>query len=165
MLLLLSGICLFPFHLYNCQHYVCMTFGAGGLHELNVHANEFTFEDSISTGQIVKKVESPIDKVQAFRDILKSCQSDGKNLTIYIGDSVGDLLCLLEADIGIVIGSSSSLRRVGTQFGVSFVPLFPGLVKKQKEYVEGRSSNWKGLTGVLYTACSWAEIHASILGC
>ncbi|KAK9919394.1 hypothetical protein M0R45_027988 [Rubus argutus] len=148
-----------------CGDLIRSAFSSGGLHELNIHANEFTFEESISTGQIVKKVESPIDKVQAFRDILKSCQSDGKNLTIYIGDSVGDLLCLLEADIGIVIGSSSSLRRVGTQFGVSFVPLFPGLVKKQKEHVEGRSSNWKGLTGVLYTACSWAEIHASILGC
>lgn len=144
--------------------YVYNIFGAGGLHEPNVHANEFTFEESISTGKIVKKVESPIDKVHAFRDILESCPSDRKNLTIYIGDSVGDLLCLLEADIGIVIGSSSSLRRVGTQFGVSFVPLFPGLVKKQKECVEGRSSNWKGLTGILYTASSWAEIHAFILG-
>jgi len=78
---------------------------------------------------------------------------------------VGDLLCLLEADIGIVIGSSSSLRRVGNQFGVSFVPLFPGLVKKQKEYVEGRFSSWKGLSGTLYTVSSWAEIHAFIFGC
>ncbi|PRQ41658.1 putative aminopyrimidine aminohydrolase [Rosa chinensis] len=147
-----------------CGDLIRSAFSSGGLHEPNVHANEFTFEESISTGKIVKKVESPIDKVQAFRDIIKSCQSDRKNLTIYIGDSVGDLLCLLEADIGIVIGSSSSLRRVGTQFGVSFVPLFPGLVKKQKECVEGRSSNWKGLTGILYTASSWAEIHAFILG-
>lgn len=131
---------------------------------LNVHANEFTFTESISTGQIVKKVESPLDKVQAFNDILKKYCNDRKNLTVYIGDSVGDLLCLLQADIGIVIGSSSSLRRVGSQFGVSFVPLFPGLVKKQKEYIGGSSSNWKGLSGILYTVSSWAEIHAFILG-
>lgn len=109
-------------------------------------------------------MESPIDKVQAFKNILSNCSNDGKNLTVYIGDSVGDMLCLLEADIGIVIGSSASLRRVGTQYGVSFVPLFPGLVKKQKEYVEGCSS-WKGLSGILYTVSSWAEIHAFILGC
>ncbi|KAI4301949.1 hypothetical protein L6164_035181 [Bauhinia variegata] len=69
---------------------------------------------------------------------------------------------MLEADIGIVIGSSSSLRRVGTQFGISFVPLFPGLVKKQKEYI---GNNWKPLPGVLYTVDSWAEVHAFILGC
>lgn len=117
----------------------------------------------MSTGEIIKKMESPIDKVHAFEDILKKCSNDRKNLTVYIGDSVGDLLCLLEADIGIVIGSSSSLRRVGSQFGVSFVPLFTGLVKQQKEYVEGRS-NWKGLSGTLYTASSWAEIHAFIVG-
>ncbi|KAF8392128.1 hypothetical protein HHK36_022470 [Tetracentron sinense] len=135
-----------------------------GLNVLNVHANEFTYEESISTGEIVKKVESPIDKVQAFKDIVKNCSNDGNYLTVYIGDSVGDLLSLLEADVGIVVGSSSSLRRVGSQYGVSFVPLFPGLLKKQKEFTEGNSSYWKGLSGILYTVSSWAEIHAFILG-
>ena len=136
------------------------------MQELNVHANEFTFKESISTGEIVKKVESPIDKVQAFNDILKKCSNNKKKLTVYIGDSVGDLLCLLEADIGIVFGSISSLRRLGRRFGVTFVPLFPGLVNKQKECTEGSSSIWKGkgLTGTLYTVSNWAEIHAFILG-
>ncbi|KAF8388300.1 hypothetical protein HHK36_026966 [Tetracentron sinense] len=147
-----------------CGDLIRSAFSSGGLNVLNVHANEFTYEESISTGEIVRKVESPIDKVQAFKGILKNCSNDGKHLTVYIGDSVGDLLCLLEADVGIVIGSSSSLRRVGSQFGVSFTPLFPGLVKKQKEFVEGESSNWKGLSGILYTVSSWAEIHAFILG-
>ncbi|XP_062084338.1 bifunctional TH2 protein, mitochondrial isoform X2 [Humulus lupulus] len=147
-----------------CGDLIRSAFSSGDLQEMNVHANEFTFDGSISTGEIVKKVESPIDKVQAFNDILANSNKDKKNLTVYIGDSVGDLLCLLEADIGIVVGSSSSLRRVGTQFGVSFVPLYPGLVKKQKENVEGSSSCWKGSNGILYTVSSWAEIHAFILG-
>ncbi|KAK7269166.1 hypothetical protein RIF29_21882 [Crotalaria pallida] len=148
-----------------CGDLIRSAFSSAELNELNVHANEFAYDGSISTGEIVKKVESPIDKVQAFRNILKNCKGDKKKLTLYIGDSVGDLLCLLEADIGIVIGSSSSLRTVGTQFGISFVPLFSGLVKKQKEYIEGSSSNWKGLSGILYTVSSWAEVHAFILGC
>lgn len=131
---------------------------------MNVHANEFTYNESISTGEIVKKVESPIDKVQAFRNILQNSKNDKKNLTVYIGDSVGDLLSLLEADVGIVVGSSTSLRRVGMHFGVSFVPLLPGLVRKQKECVEGSCCSWKGLSGVVYTVSSWAEIHAFILG-
>ena len=132
--------------------------------DVNVHANELIFDESISTGEIVKKVESPMDKAQAFNDILKSYSNDRKNLTVYIGDSVGDLLCLLKADIGIVVGSSASLRKVGSQFGVSFVPLFPGLVRKQKESGGESSPNWKGLSGILYTVSSWAEIHAFILG-
>lgn len=132
---------------------------------MNVHANEFVFENSQSTGEIIKKVETPIDKLQALTDILKnSDQTDKTNLTVYIGDSVGDLLCLLEADIGIVIGSSSSLRRIATHFGVSFVPLFSALIKKQKEHVEGSEFSWKGLSGVLYTVSSWAEIHSFIIG-
>lgn len=131
---------------------------------LNIHANEFAFENSISTGEIIKKVESPMDKVKAFTNILDKYSNDKKSLTVYIGDSVGDLLCLLQADIGIVIGTSASLRKVGSQFGVSFLPLFPGLVKKQKEYIQGSSFNWKAKSGILYTANSWAEIHAFILG-
>ncbi|XP_059665702.1 bifunctional TH2 protein, mitochondrial [Cornus florida] len=146
-----------------CGDLIRSAFSSGGLHVLDVHANEFTYEESISTGEISKKVESPIDKVQAFSDILQKCGNDRKNLTVYIGDSVGDLLCLLEADVGIVLGSSSSLRRLGSHFGVSFVPLFPGVVQKQKEHTEG-SFSWKGLSGVLYTVSSWAEIHAFILG-
>ncbi|KAF7805220.1 bifunctional TH2 protein, mitochondrial [Senna tora] len=147
-----------------CGDLIRSAFSSVGLTELNVHANEFTFEGSVSTGEIVKKVESPIDKVQAFHNIL-NCNDDRKKLTVYIGDSMGDLLCLLEADIGIVVGSSSSLRKVGTQFGISFVPLFTGLVKKQKEYMEGTSLNWNGLSGILYTVTSWAEVHAFVLGC
>ncbi|KAF2306970.1 hypothetical protein GH714_022904 [Hevea brasiliensis] len=147
-----------------CADLIRSAFSSGGLDVLNIHANEFSFEDSISTGEIIKKVESPIDKVQSFNTILKSYSTDKKNLTVYIGDSVGDLLCLLQADVGIVIGSSSSLRRVGGQFGVSFLPLYPGLIKKQKECVKESSSKWKGQSGTLYTVSGWAEIHAFILG-
>ncbi|XP_044500059.1 bifunctional TH2 protein, mitochondrial-like [Mangifera indica] len=147
-----------------CADLIRASFSVGGLNVLNIHANEFIFEDSLSTGEILKKVESPTDKVQAFNDIVQNYDSDRTKLTVYIGDSVGDLLCLLKADIGIVIGSSSSLRRVGSQFGVSFVPLYPALVEKQKQYIEGSSCNWNGLSGILYTVSSWAEVHAFILG-
>ncbi|KAJ0781410.1 putative aminopyrimidine aminohydrolase [Helianthus annuus] len=145
-----------------CADLIRSTFSSGGLPTMQVHANEFKYENSLSTGEIIKKVESPIDKLQAFTDILKN--SDKTNLTIYIGDSVGDLLCLLEADIGIVIGSSSSLRRIASHYGVSFVPLLPALVKKQREYLEGGVFSWKGLSGVLYTVSSWAEVHSFIIG-
>ncbi|WCJ43740.1 hem oxygenase-like multi-helical [Euphorbia peplus] len=147
-----------------CADLIRSAFSSGGLDVLNVHANEFAFEKSISTGEIIKKMESPMDKVQAFENILENYSNDRKNLTVYIGDSIGDLLCLLRADIGIVIGSSTSLRRVGSEFGVSFLPLFPGLVKKQKEYSKESPSNWNGKSGILYTVNSWAEIHAFILG-
>ncbi|CAA6662549.1 unnamed protein product [Spirodela intermedia] len=144
-----------------CGDLIRSAFSSGGLDVLSIHSNEFQYEESISTGEIVRKMETPLDKIQAFKDIL---QSSPKHLSVYIGDSVGDLLCLLEADVGIVIGSSGSLRQVGSHFGVSFVPLFPGLVKKQRLLDGGASPVWKGLSGVLYTVSSWAEVHAFILG-
>ncbi|KAF2292680.1 hypothetical protein GH714_026675 [Hevea brasiliensis] len=136
-----------------------MSSETGDLNVLQVHSNELAYEETISTGEILRRVECPMEKLQAFNDILKDRNTNGQQLTVYIGGSVGDLLCLLKADIGIVIGSSPSLSRLGDHFGISFVPLFSGMVKKQKEFDEGSSPNWKGLPGILYTVSSWAEIH------
>ncbi|XP_017698250.2 bifunctional TH2 protein, mitochondrial-like isoform X2 [Phoenix dactylifera] len=147
-----------------CADLLRSAFSSGCLNYLNIHTNEFNYQESISTGEIVRKMESPMDKVEAFKSILSNLGSNGKHLSVYIGDSVGDLLCLLEADVGIVIGSSTSLRRVGKQFGVSFIPLFPGLVNKQRQINGKDSCIWKGLSGVLYTTSSWSEIEAFILG-
>ncbi|KAK4353585.1 hypothetical protein RND71_025779 [Anisodus tanguticus] len=128
---------------------------AGGLDVLNVHVNEFIFEENLSTGEIVKKVECPIDKVQAFSKILSNCSNDKKNLTVHVRDTASDLLCLLQAAIRIVLNPSSSLKRVGNHFGVSFIPLFPGIVVKQKIFAAGEDSScWNGLSGVLYTVSS-----------
>ncbi|XP_009616741.1 bifunctional TH2 protein, mitochondrial-like isoform X1 [Nicotiana tomentosiformis] len=134
---------------------------AGVLPVLNVHSNELPYEGSVTTGDMIKKMESPMDKLQAFNDILKSRESNSKHTTVYVGGSVGDLLCLLNADVGIVIGLSAGLRRLGEQFGISFVPLFSGLVTKQRKLAEG---SLKGMSGILYTVSSWSEIHAFILG-
>ncbi|KAF5960702.1 hypothetical protein HYC85_001911 [Camellia sinensis] len=146
-----------------CGDLIRSAFSSRDLNVRNVHSNELAYEEFITTGEIIKKVESPKEKLQAFNDIRKG-HKIGEHLTIYIGGSVGDLLCLLKADVGIVIGSSSNLRRLGDQFGISFVPLFSGLVKKQRELIKDCSSNWKGPSGILYTVSSWAEIHAFFLG-
>ncbi|CAO2207628.1 unnamed protein product [Urochloa humidicola] len=148
-----------------CAELIRSAFSSVGcLDGVNIHSNEFAFEGSVSTGQIDRKMQSPLDKVEKFKSIKSGTESTAPLLSVYIGDSVGDLLCLLEADIGIVVGSSTSLRRVGKQFGVSFVPLFPGLVEKQRQLTEQDASVFKARSGVLYTASSWSEIHAFVLG-
>ncbi|XP_071716313.1 bifunctional TH2 protein, mitochondrial-like isoform X2 [Rutidosis leptorrhynchoides] len=131
----------------------------------NVHSNELLFIDSISTGEILTKVQCPIEKLQTFNDICKNSNyNKGRNLSVYIGGSIEELLCLLTADIGVVISPSANLLKLGSLFGFSFVPLFSGLVKKQRELIEDGCPCWKGLSGTLYTVSSWAEIHAFILG-
>ncbi|XP_076937017.1 bifunctional TH2 protein, mitochondrial-like isoform X2 [Bidens hawaiensis] len=148
-----------------CADLIRSAFESEGIHNLQLHANEFIYEDLLSTGDIMRKVESPLDKLLIFNNVLKEHdRCDQTNITIYIGDSVGDLLCLVEADIGIVLGSSSSLRKLGDHFGVSFVPLWVGLVMKQREHVEGGGFSWNRQSGVVYTVSSWTEIRSLIVG-
>ena len=45
------------------------------------------------------------------------------HVVVYVGDSATDLPALLEADVGILIGESSSARRIAAQFGVRVAPL------------------------------------------
>ena len=108
-------------------------------------------------------MESPFDKLQAFNEVLESHKStsttESNHLKIYIGGQVGDILCLVEADVGIVFGlSTTDLQKVGRRFGVKFVPLRRGLVKNIG------LRRWKSRCGILYTVQSWAEIEAFILG-
>lgn len=130
---------------------------------MNVHSNNLVYEASVSTGDITKDMESPMDKLRVFNDVTNS-GNGGKASTVYIGGTAGDLLCLLEADFGIVIGLSSSLERLGKHFGISFVPLFSGLVSKQRELPETGILSRDGRSNILYTVSSWDEIHTFVLG-
>lgn len=147
-----------------CDEFIKSAFSSLKLDALNMHANQLTFKESISTGDINRIVESPAQKVRVYGNILNEFDDDMVNLTVYIGSSIGDLLCLLQANVGIVIGPSSSLKRVGSQLGVTFLPLFPSLLKKQKAITGASSPDWKQLSGVVYTVSSWAEFDAFITG-
>ncbi|KAI3849577.1 hypothetical protein MKX03_031426 [Papaver bracteatum] len=142
---------------------------SGGLDMLKVDGNEFSYADGIFTGEVTRQAHQSVTaKLQYFEDMVQEHASEhgvGAR-TVYIGDSVSDLLCLLTADIGIVIGSNKSLMKVGKHFGITFTPLFAGVVKEQKKRFEtGNPIVWEGgLSGTLYTVNSWIEIHAFILG-
>ncbi|KAI3903185.1 hypothetical protein MKW98_031839 [Papaver atlanticum] len=142
---------------------------SGGLDMLKVDGNEFSYADGIFTGEVTRQAHQSVTaKLKYFEDMVQEHASEHgvSARTVYIGDSVSDLLCLLTADIGIVIGSNKSLMKVGKHFGITFTPLFAGVVKEQKKRFEtGNPIVWKGgLSGTLYTVASWIEIHAFILG-
>ena len=73
--------------------------------------------DGRSTGEIIPLLQSASDKGRAFEWILRHHRlinngngSSSAGAVVYVGDSASDLLPLLEADIGIVIGSNKLLR-------------------------------------------------------
>ena len=84
--------------------------------------------------------------------------TEGRHVKVYIGGEVVDLLCLVEADIGIVFRPSTTLIKLGKRYGISFFPLYQGVVRNQI------GDDWESRRGKLYTVKSWAEIQAFILG-
>ncbi|KAM0945023.1 putative aminopyrimidine aminohydrolase [Dioscorea sansibarensis] len=147
-----------------CADLIRSAFPSDIVNAMSIHSNEIEYEKSVSTGNIIRKIESPLEKVEVLKTILSKSSSNGSHLSVYIGHAVGDLLCLLEADVGIVIGSNTSLREVAEQFGVSFHPLFAGVISKQRQLVGEDTSIWKYPSSTLYTVSSWAEIQAFVLG-
>ena len=69
-------------------------------------------------------------------------------MLIYVGDSVSDLMVLLEADVGIIISTKrTAIHDAADAFGIKLRPL--GSTKSDKN--------------VLFTAKSWSEINSYIL--
>jgi phosphoserine phosphatase len=79
-----------------------------------------------------------------------------KHLIVYVGDSSTDLAALLEADIGIIIGDSSSTRSIAQRWGIGILSL-----SKRHEHgfdVMSGVENGRG-EQVLWQATSWHEIN------
>ncbi|CAM6124450.1 unnamed protein product [Calypogeia fissa] len=147
------------------------SFSGNGLQFGNVHSNELEFNDmGISTGNMFRRVQNAVDKEICFKDVvngtnkkLEGTSSPKSPFTVYVGDSVTDLLCLLMADVGIVVGESSSLQRVVEAAGITILPLYSGLLQQQ-EAATTQVNTWTKVDGVLYKISSWHELHAFLLG-
>jgi hypothetical protein len=105
---------------------------AGGIHIANVNANELVFDGNISTGKITFNVETALDKRRHFYQILdhlngsKATDSKLQQVhSVYIGDSLTDLLCLLRADVGENDFSSQK----GFSFGAGECAWQPGTLR------------------------------------
>ncbi|KAK4797912.1 hypothetical protein SAY86_030238 [Trapa natans] len=147
--------------------------------KMGIHANQVSYDYQSHPnpdGSVVgmansKQVESSHDKLRLFESILhKTPTTKKKNRTVYVGHGMGDLLCLLKADIGIVYNDcSTTLKMVAQKLKITLVPLFPGLVEKQKEHRSRLAGSGDHLSnserGILYTAESWSEITALFFSC
>ncbi|MCO5591032.1 hypothetical protein L7F22_045008 [Adiantum nelumboides] len=125
-----------------------------GLEHVEVHSNELITSGSCTSGDIKRVVGTPFDKERIFEELMHSTESPSKSgRSIYIGDSVTDLLCLLKADMGIVIGSNSTLQKVSKAFGVLMMPLYKGVLEMAKL---GNARGGKK-PGVIYTCIDFSS--------
>lgn len=134
--------------------------------KISVHANELDglqesiSADSISTGMIEKRLTGPLQKGELLRKLFDADRSKSDGPRVYIGDSIGDLSALLEADIGIVIGTSSSLRKVCSIYGIKLQSLDCLMSQKSAEMLVKDSIGQPSL----YIAESWAHIGFCVFG-
>ena len=132
----------------------------GHLKHLRIFANNFPLEGELSTGYIDRSISSAFHKEKIFQDLVqKSNISQG--ISIFIGDSVGDVLALLQADIGVVIGKNHGIRKVAKSFGIKLLPL----QDIQKITANGCQEQLRlEQEGVLFEASSWNEIGFLLFG-
>jgi len=85
---------------------------------------------------------------------------------VYVGDSPTDLLAMLEADVGVIIGESASARLIARRFGVRIAPLPPSLREclAARGAQEGEVAAAADSPGVVWEAGSWEEIRRCLLG-
>lgn len=85
-----------------------------------------------------------ISKKEQIRKLQKSSE-DGSSRVVYVGDSSTDLLAILQADVGILLGGSQSAASLAKRYGFFVKPL---------SECEGGDSH----QSVVWTADSWDEI-------
>lgn len=127
-------------------------------------------------------VHTAADKASIFTRLAAEYSAAGGGLrTLYAGDSITDVEPLLAADIGVVFGSSGSLRRALAAVGVRVLPLvaarraasqsFTGEAARPQAAAlpaaaaaaaDGAPRARKPPT--VYAAESWHEVHACLLG-
>lgn len=136
---------------------------------VQIHANELiglheeTSEDnleSISTGCIQRVMTGPQQKGEMLQSIIAKNENSHPN--VYIGDSLGDLSALLESDIGIIIGKSSSIRKVCSTYGVELQTVDQLVLNTDAGSAQTVAVNRK--KPVLYTAESWPHIGFCLFG-
>ena len=137
----------------------------GHVKHLHILANNFPFKDDLSTGKIGSTMSTAFDKERAFKELC-NCTDMPYEYSVYIGDAITDLLALLTADIGIVVGKSATMRKVIKAFGITFEPLsdVPQHLSVNHCHQEGGLKLFRQGQRVLYEANSWNEIGFSVLG-
>ncbi|KAI7886161.1 hypothetical protein K492DRAFT_122845 [Lichtheimia hyalospora FSU 10163] len=80
-----------------------------GLDLEHVYSNDLRYYENnhTATGAITHELLTSVDKEELMDDILRKTSDDTR--TVYVGDSMGDLLPMMKADVGIVMGNNTKL--------------------------------------------------------
>ncbi|RIB13945.1 HAD-like domain-containing protein [Gigaspora rosea] len=123
-----------------------------GVKREHILSNDLVFDDTDrTTGKVKHHVLSALDKLSIFSKL----EIPRGTISAYIGDSDTDLPCLLEANIGIIMGNNNTLSKYCAKFGIEIVE---GLVGKidTNDLITTKKRHYK-----LFRVQSWKEISDS----
>ena len=149
----------------NC---LCDSVWHGALNVLpgHVFSSSLVYDaQGVATGALDKRCGGCEHKREVMRAI------GGEGVRVMIGDSLGDLSCLLEADIGVVMHPSATFRRVCAQYGVALKDLMQYNAKEDLMQYNGkedlmqynakeRVQHSEKAEKVLYVCEDWSEVSA-----
>jgi hypothetical protein len=89
--------------------------------EVPIWSNEVDREGVVTlhvAGAMAKR-----DKIMELKKDIKQGCDQTQSVIVYVGDSATDLAALLVADVGIIMGNSSSLIQIAESWGIEIAPL------------------------------------------
>ena len=115
----------------------------------DVVANSLCFdEDGFSVGEIHLRVVSAHDKLRFY------CANRAQTgLTVYVGDSISDLLAIIEADIGILLGNNLTCLRTINRFQIPMQKITQ--LANQEDVLRGCRSPGQSI----FQADSWTTVN------
>ncbi|ELR11953.1 haloacid dehalogenaselike hydrolase domain containing protein [Acanthamoeba castellanii str. Neff] len=129
----------------------------GLIDEQHIRTNEVNPMDlaydevtKLSTGQMKLQVVSALDKQRYIRCLREELHNRPNNRVLYVGDSLNDILALLEADYGVLMGSRKTAAEVLRAYNVEVRPLASFETKFAQE------PNAQG--PVVWQANDWGEV-------
>lgn len=138
----------------------------------SVSSNDLVYDESgMSSGEIAVQVSGSFGKHQRFlnleaaaREHFASSDPSTRAITIYVGDSVTDLLAMLDADVGIVVGNSGTFEKAASAFGIAIRPLASAYeaLDGTEELLRQGSPDPAGQC--VYRVSQWAEIEVFLFG-
>lgn len=140
--------------------------------QVPVSSNDLVYdENGVSTGEIAVNVSGSFGKHQRFlalaaaaRETPTSSEPLSRSITIYVGDSITDLLAMLDADVGIVVGNSETFENVANAFGIAIRPLASAYMALDETGKLRKGASDPAGQQCVYRASRWAEIDVFLFG-
>lgn len=133
--------------------------GMLGEERLDIIANDLVYgPDRLSTGNLCMRVEGAIGKAEKIKEVRNWKVEDG--FSLYVGDSITDILAMLEADVGVWVGDSRSFREVAAAFDVKIRPL----MSASADDFRRRKNSTNGEDLIVYYVPSWLELGVFLFG-